>query len=340
MIKRQAMLVLIMLAVLCSAAIAAPLTPHAEMRAIRDEASGAVNVELKVFDGTRQTAVYEKSVPEGIKKLEDFDTWYEELFALTYLSGDYGRLWKNLRSKTRKLTKDFMTREMAAALEGLKLLVVVEEQYPFPADTFRIGDRWLFEIVPIVHSPTGGVKDPADDYEYGSILVMDCQGPVDREGEEAPRVMGHLEKLPDVKSSMELTLENEIAAAKIQTPGYDVLHLATHAHPDEFFPGRGDAGITVGRLRGLDVPFRFILSTGCNTGNPLFAGAVLDEDTLFYVASMYKTAGKDGEILAGLFYPQLFAGASPFDVFYRVKQRITGKKSDMPDILRFAFYVR
>lgn len=259
--------------------------------------------------------------------------------ATPYLSKDSNRLWKKLRRKGAGLGREYMTPGMLEALEGVNLLVVVDDSYPFPADVFRFGDRWLFEIAPIVHSFSGSPKALDDDYEYKTALVLDCQGPGDREGEEAPAVAGHLSELDGVEYELKPALDNESAAAALNNDRADVLHLATHAHPDEFFPGRGGHGITAAELAQLPGAFRTVFSTGCHTGNPVFARAVLDSDTKYFIASMYRTSGSDGARMASVFYPALFSGATPFEAFYKVKNTLADENTTMPDLLRFVFYV-
>ncbi|MFC1474847.1 hypothetical protein ACFLQK_02270 [bacterium] len=306
----------------------------------RDEESGSLTVKL-VRTGPEFTDVWEmeKHIEDGVEAWKSFDEWYEELFALTYISGDRGRLWKQLRKRGAKLGMEFMSREMVEALQGCDLLVVVDETYPFPADVFRFRDKWLFEIVPIVHSVKGGAGDIFDDHEYGTALVLDLQGPGDREGEEAPRVSEHLSGITGVDHEMLMTLTNEETIDALESREADVLHLATHAYPDEFFPGRGNKGVKVGKLTKLKTAYRTVLSTGCHTGNPLFAKAIMDDGTRFFIASMYRTAGDDGAIFASGFYDELYSGKTPFEAFYEMKYKITVENPDMPDILRFVLYV-
>jgi hypothetical protein len=281
-------------------------------------------------------------VPGAVAELEDFEKWYEELFALTYLTGDTGRLWKQLRSRTALLSKKFLSEEMIGMLRGADLLIVADGNFPFPADVLRADGKWLFEIVPIVHTVGApqGIPDITDEYAYKNVFILDCQGPKDREGEEAPGVAAFLEK-QGVEHTMALALENATAEAALRDTEADVLHLATHAHPDEFFPGRGKPGISAQKLKAIPTRFRTVFSTGCNTGHPVFADAMLQHGTRFYIASIYVTSGKDGIRFGSDFYTHLFAGMSPFQAFYAVKnQNITGEKPDYPDILRYVFYVK
>lgn len=314
--------------------------PYAVLNYDRDEKSRDLTLELKIMQGDTIKDSFKKVVPGGVDKWADFDKWYEELFALTYLSDDTKRLWKQLRSHTALFAKDFMDEKMVGALEGCRLLVVVDKEYPFPADVFRFGNKWLFEIVPIVHSLSGGDKDVSDSYKYASALVLDCQGPKDREGKEAPTVDANLNKLPGVSHKLLITLTPDVAMKALEENQADVLHLATHAEPKSFYPGRVKPAITTEKLGALSTRYRTVLSTGCFSGSPHFAKALLGDDTRFYIASMYTTSGKDGIVFADAFYSLLFSGTSPFDAFYKVKQRITGSKSDFPDILRFIFWVK
>lgn len=293
-------------------------------------------------DSESKAAGVSRTVPGGMAELADFETWYEELFALTYLTGDNGRLWKQLRARTAIMTEKFLSQEMIVFITGADLLIVADADFPFPADVLRVEDKWLFEIAPIVHTAGAPDKIPdlTDDYKYRNVFVMDCQGPADREGQEAPGVAAFLEK-SGIGHTLALTLDNESAETALRGTQADVLHLATHAHPDEFFPGRNKPGIKAGRLKELPTRFRTVLSTGCNTGHPVFASAMLDDGTRFYIASMYKTSGKDGIRFGSDFYTHLFSGRTPFEAFYAVKtENITGKKSAYPDILRFVFYVK
>ena len=319
---------------------AAAVSPYATLDVARDDKTGAVTLVLSTHGKTGGDTTLRRTVADGVEQWEKFNKWYEDLFGLTYLDSDYKRLWSQLRKRGATFAKYFVNEEMLKALDGCKLLVVIDEKYPFPADTFRFGDKWLFEIVPIVHSLSAGAKDLTDSTDYKSALVIDCQGPKDREGREAPDVYADLGKIPNVKSKLILSLKRDETVKNLESNPADVLHLATHAEPDEFFPGRNHPGIKATELAEMKLPFRMVLSTGCNTGNPVFAGGILHGETKFMIASMYITSGKDGVIFGKEFYPMLFAGKTPFEAFYAVKQRITGNKSDFPDILRFAFFVK
>jgi hypothetical protein len=316
------------------------LFPYATLEVNRDDKSGVVELVLTTQGKISGDKTIRNRVANGVELWEKFNKWYEDLFGLTYLDSDYKRLWSQLRKHCATQSKYFITDEMLDALHGCWLLVVVDKKYPFPADTFRIGDKWLFEIVPIVHSLSTGPKDLSDDTVYKSALVVDCQGPNDREGKEAPSVYENLGKIPGAKRKLILSLTRDETVKNLLSNPADVLHLATHAEPDEFFPGRQHPGIKATELAKMKLPFHMVLSTGCNTGNPVFAGGVLHGETKFMIASMYVTSGKDGVVFGGAFYPLLFSGKTPFDAFYAVKQNITGNKSDFPDILRFAFFVK
>lgn len=314
---------------------------YAVLTVQRDEKTFAIELTLKVADKGGDQAILKNTVKDGITVLNRFEEWYEQLFALTYLDNGYTRLWKQLRVKGASLADTFLTKEMLDALSGSSLLVVVDKQYPFPADVFRIGDKWLFEIVPIVHSTTAGPKDLTDDWHYKSILILDCQGPKDREGQEAPGVESNLAKTPGIeRHKLVTTLKADDALKQLEENPADVIHLATHADPDEFYPGRIHPGVNVKKLAAMKLNFHMFLSTGCNTGNPLFADAALKSGSKFFVASMYRTSGKDGIAIADVFYKELFSGKTPFESFYAVKSRIAGNKSDFPDVLRFVFYVK
>ncbi len=316
------------------------ITPYSVLEVSRDDKSGAVELVLSTHSIHGSDKRVAKTVTDGVEQWEKFNKWYEDLFGLTYLDSDYKRLWSQLRKRCATFAKYFMTDEMLKALEGSKLLVVVDDKYPFPADTFRIGDKWLFEIVPIVHALSSGEKDLSDPTLYKSALVLDCQGPKDREGKEAPSVYENLQKIKGVKSKLILSLKRVETVDNLISNPADILHLATHAEPDEFFPGRIHPGIKATELEKMKLPFRTVLSTGCNTGNPIFATGILHGETRFMIASMYVTSGKDGVVFGEVFYPLLFSGKTPFEAFYEVKKRITGNKSDFPDILRFAFFVK
>jgi hypothetical protein len=329
---------------LCAAAARPALAANAAVLSVRTPAdSRDLILELAMHPDSETTAApLSHTVPAGLDELAEFETWYEELFALTYLTGDNGRLWKQLRTRTAAMSKKFLSDEMIAFIRGAGLLIVADSDFPFPADVLRVEDKWLFEIAPIVHTAgvPGKIPDLTDDYKYRNVFVMDCQGPADREGQEAPGVAAFLQKT-GIEHTMALTLDNESAAAALRDTQADVLHLATHAQPDEFFPGRGKTGIPAAQLKNLPTRFRTVLSTGCNTGHPVFADAMLDDGTRFYIASMYKTSGKDGIRFGSDFYSNLFSGMTPFQAFYEVKRHnITGSKSSYPDILRFVFYVK
>lgn len=328
--------------ILCTAlhAAAAEVSPYAVLNVDRNEKSGEVKLTLTVTGVKPGGTTITKTAPDGVAKWDKFDKWYEELFGITYLSDDYGRLWKQLHQRGASFAKEFFDAEMLEAVKGAKLLVVVDAVRPFPADVFRFGDKWLFEIVPIVHSTKAGPKDVGDDYKYKTALVLDCQGPKDREGAEAPGVDAVIGKLPGVPHKMILSLTPEVTVKNLEENSADVLHIATHAEPDEFFPGRVKPGIKVEKLAKLKLRYHTILSTGCLTGNPLFAGAALHDDVRFVIASMYVTSGKDGIKVADVFYKELFSGKTPFESFYEVKKRITGPKPDFPDVLRYVIYVR
>jgi hypothetical protein len=316
------------------------LSPYATIETVRNEKTGGVELILSTHGKPDGDKTIRENVAGGIKIWDDFNQWYEELFSLTYLDSGYKRLWTQLRKHCTTVAKSFITDEMLKALSGCKLLVVVDKIYPFPADTFRIGDKWLFEIVPIVHSLTPGGKDLSDDYKYKSVLVVDCQGPNDREGKEAPAVYENLGKIPGLKRKLILSMTREETVTNLLSNPADILHLATHAEPDEFFPGRQHPGIKATELQKMKLPFHTVLSTGCNTGNPVFASGMLGGGAKFMIASMYVTSGKDGVVFGDAFYRAVFSGQTPFEAFYTVKQRITGNKSDFPDILRFAFFVK
>ena len=319
------------------------MRPWAELRITRHEDTGDLSLSLAVRSVDMQDHVIEYTVSGGIGMLEDFGKWYEEVFAVAYLDGNTKSMWKRLRKRADKIGPEFLSEEILDALRECKLMVVVDETYPFIADVIRFDNKWLFEIVPIVHATAdfdGEFPDLSDDYKYKSVLVDDCQGPDDREGAEAPGVAARLEEIPELEHRLATTLTNEEAARELQAGTEDILHLATHAHPEEFFPGRGETGIKVDAIKAMTLPYRFILSTGCHTGNPLFAGAVLDDDTRFYMASMYVTSGKDGIVIAGDIYKAIAAGKTPFEAFMEAKQNITGKQGHYPDILRYVFYVK
>ncbi len=315
------------------------LNPWAQIIVHRNEKDGTVELELTTFGKPGGDTFIKTSVDKGIDIWDKFDVWYEDLFSLTYVSPDYKRLWKQTRQRGASLGKAFISDKMLAALQGCKLLVVVDEEKPFPADTFRFADKWLFEIVPIVHSFTSGPKDVSDSHKYRKVLVLDCQGPKDREGKEAPGVSKNLESTPGATHSFAFGLNPQDAIRNLKTSDADILHLATHAHPDKFFPGRENEPIRATELQKMKLPFRTVLSTGCNTGNPVFARGMIHDNTRFFIASMYVTSGKDGIVFADDFYRAVFSGKTPFDAFYTVKSNITGNKSTYPDILRFAFFV-
>jgi hypothetical protein len=318
----------------------ADISPYATLEVNRNDKSGEVELILTTHGKTGGDTTVRKTIRDGVEQWEKFNKWYEDLFGLTYLDSDYKRLWSQLRKRCATFTKYFFSAEMLHALDGSKLLVVVDKTYPFPADTFRIGDKWLFEIVPIVHSLTPGAKDLSDKTNYKSALVVDCQGPKDREGKEAPTVYENLGKIPGLSRKLILSMTRDETVKNLESNPADILHLATHAEPDEFFPGRNHPGVKAIELAKMKLPFHMVLSTGCNTGNPVFASGILHDETKFMIASMYVTSGKDGVIFGESFYPLLVSGKTPFEAFYAVKQHITGNKSDFPDILRFAFFVR
>lgn len=316
---------------------AAP-APYAILTATRNEKTGDVAMDLVVKGAPGAHVAYQ--VAGGVEKLDRFDKWYEDLFGLAYLGSDYKSMWKKLRDRGALLAGQFMTPEALDALKGARLLVVVDKDRPFPADVFRVGDKWLWETVPIVHSLSAGPKDLSDTHHYKTILVVDCQGPKDREGLEAPGVDANLAKIPGIKHQEILSLKRDETIKNLEGRSADVIHLATHAHPDEFFPGRNKPGIPASKMAKMRLRYRTFLSTGCNTGNPIFSRGVLHGDVKFFIASMYVTSGKDGIAVADVFYRALFSGKTPYEAFYAVKDRIAGNKSDFPDALRFVFYVK
>lgn len=335
-----ALMVLTLSMVSPEASQAEPTSPYATLIVNRDDASGAVTLSLSTAGRPGGDVSLERTIADGVAVWDKFDKWYEELFGLTYLSDDYSRLWKQLRARGTSLGAAYIDKEMLDAISSVKLLVVVDKIRPFPADAFRFGDKWLFEIAPIVHSTTPGPKDVGDNHVYKKALVLDCQGPKDREGLEAPGVDAALSKIPNAERKLIVSLTADETVANLEANQADILHLATHAHPDEFFPGRQKPGVSAEKLSKLKLPYRTILSTGCHTGNPIFAGAALHGDTHFVIASMYTTSGKDGIKIAETFYKSLFDGKTPFESFYDMKKKISGPKPDFPDILRFVFFVR
>ena len=314
---------------------------YALLTADRVSGTSDLALVLTVKNGPEILNTLAASVVGGQTLLAEYDKWYEELFALTYLTGDYSRLWKSLRAHNEKMTGQFLAPDMIQAVRGVDLLIVADRDFPFPADVFRVNGQWLFEIAPIIHTVgvPESIPDLSDAYDYKDVLILDCQGPDDREGAEAPGVAAFLDNA-GISHKFLVTLTSLSAEKALEEYSADVLHLATHANPDEFFPGRGKSGIAAARLMQLPTRFRTVLSTGCNTGHPVFAHAMLDDGTRFFIASMYKTSGKDGIVFGGDFYTHLFSGKTPFESFYEVKKRITGKQPDYPDILRFVFYAK
>jgi hypothetical protein len=327
-------------AIAASAAVPAKDAPRAVLTVGIDEKTGDVALELTTANRPGGDKTVKRTIKGGVETWDKFDKWYEDLFGLTYLDDNLSRLWKQLRKRGVALADDFFDAEMLDALKGCELLVVVDVVRPFPADVFRIGDKWLFEIVPIVHSLSAGPKDLSDDYKYKSIVVIDCQGPKDREGLEAPGVDKNLGEIPGIDHKLITSLTRDETIKNFGENPADVLHLATHAHPDEFFPGRNKPGIKAEELAKMKLGYRTVLSTGCNTGNPVFAGGMLGAGARFFIASMYVTSGKDGIKFGDVFYRALFSGSTPFESFYKAKSNITGDKSTLPDILRFVFYVK
>ncbi len=314
--------------------------PYADLVVSRNDKTGVVVLTLQTHGKKGGDVKVVNTISDGVTQWENFIKWYEDLFALAYMDSNYDRMWKQLRKRGVTMGEKFISQDMLKAINGVSMLVVVDDVYPFPADTFRFGDKWFFEIAPIVHSRTKGPKDVSDDYKYKSALVLDCQGPKDREGLEAPGVFADLSKIDGIGKKMILSMKKDETIKNLEKEAADILHLATHAHPDEFFPGRNKPGIPAAELAEMKMNFRTILSTGCHTGSPLFASGVLHGKTRFLIASMYTTSGKDGIVLGRSFYPLLFAGKSPFESFYEVKKSISGDKSDFPDILRFVFFVK
>jgi hypothetical protein len=325
---------------------AVEIQPWAVLYVHRDETTRELGMKLVVKTPGKEDQTREWTVNGGVDKWEDFGKWYEDLFGIAYMSNDFKSLWKRLRKKAAGMSPEFIPEDVVKELAPCGLLVVVDDEKPFIADALRYGNKWLFEIVPIVHIPAPydatAPPDLTDTYQYRKYLVVDCQGPNDREGAEAPGVAAHLDTLAPggVTYSLLTALTPDDARAALQNNTADILHLATHAHPDEFFPGRIKPGIKADEIENMRLNYRTVLSTGCHTGNPMFARAILDADTRFFIASMYTTSGKDGVRFASDFYGLLLAGKSPFEAFYEIKNKnITASGADYPDILRFVFFV-